>query len=178
MYLCFHWLQLSRRSMGVINTLQQLTFNILPQPLTPLMADWLCEAWEPRGWEWHGSMLSVCQRKVGLLLLQNLWLQLIPYRYEVTPTREGWSRDPGIFFCLQSVCFSHATTATIIHSSLFLSLPTWAFCLHFTLISATAPNTLPSAPAVLRNLISSDVFSEQEGTAFHFNQIQAFQKNP
>lgn len=39
-------------------------------------------------------------------------------------------------------------------------------------------NTLPSTPAVLHNLISSDVFSEQEGTAFHFNQIQAFQKNP
>jgi len=50
--------------------------------------------------------------------------------------------------------------------------------LAFHPLSATTANTLPSNPTVIHNLISNDVFSEQEGTAFHFNQIQSFQKNP
>lgn len=78
-YLCFYWLQLSKRSMGVINTLQQLTSNILLQPLTPLMDDWLCKAWEPRGCEWHGSILSVRYRQT--IAPQILWLMLIFWGY-------------------------------------------------------------------------------------------------
>lgn len=120
MYLCFHWLQLSRRSMGVINTLQQLTFNILPQPLTPLMADWLCEAWEPHSWEWHGSILSVKEKADRSL--QNLWLQLILYWYEVTSTRD---KDQGILeFLLFAVCLFQSCYHYYL-SSRFLSLPTW-----------------------------------------------------
>lgn len=41
MHLCLHRLQLSWESMDVIDTLQQLTFNIPAQPLSPLMGDWL-----------------------------------------------------------------------------------------------------------------------------------------
>lgn len=165
--------------MGVINTLQQLTFNILPQPLTPLMADWLCEAWEPRGWEWHGSILSV-KVKADCSAAE-------PLTPANTVSIRGYFNQRGkdqeilevlVFaVCLFLSCHQHYLFLPLPFSS-HLSFSTVRFACISPSYLPPLQNTLPSTPAVLHNLISSDVFSEQEGTAFHFNQIQAFQKNP
>lgn len=176
MYLCFHWLQLSRRSMGVINTLQQLTFNILPQPLTPLMADWLCEAWEPHSWEWHGSILSVCQRKGRPITAEPLTPANTVLIWGYFNQRQI-SRNPGISFICSlpvSVMLSLLFILPLPFSS-HLTMSTLCFACISPSYLQPLQNTLPSTP---HNLISSDVFSEQKGSAFHFNQIQAFQKNP
>lgn len=159
MYLCFHWLKLSGRSIGVINTLQQLTFNILPQPLTPLIADWLCKAWEPCGWEWHGSILSVCQSTERTASLQNLWLQLIPYRYKLASTRERkFKKSQELYFVFLEFVVCSKSFTLLLSSCFFLSLPfdCWhnIFCLHSALISAATPNTLPSTQFFI---ISSEV---------------------
>lgn len=108
MYLFFNWLQLSRRSMGVINTLQPLTFNILPQPLTPLMADWLCKGWKPCSWEWHESIF-VCQIKAGCTAAELL----IP-----TNTVSIWSHSNH----KESDYISHTTTLKKNKSSRLLAL--------------------------------------------------------
>lgn len=156
MYLCFHWLQLPRRSMHVINTLQQLTFNILPQPLTPLIGDWLCRAWEHGGWEWHGSILSV-KAKAGCsaaeLLTPFITLSIRGY---LNHSKVDLEIQKKSFHYSKSEC-SHRMFACILTSYLPL------FQTPFTSTSAT-----------FYNLIRTDVSLEEEGSDFPFNQMQAF----
>lgn len=131
--------------MGVINTLQQLTFNILPQPLTPLMADWLCKGWKPCSWEWH-EYYWCRSTKAGCSAAEP-----------VTPanTASIWSHS------------NHKRTdqELFLQVSLLLTLPfssPWLALLGFVCVSSQYPPSLqipfPSSPAVLHNLISCDVF--------------------
>lgn len=122
-HLCFHWLQLSRRSMGVINTLQQLTFNILPQPLTPLMDDWLCKAWESYSWEWHGSILSV-KVKPSCSAAEPL----TPFKYlinmKLLQPEQGIFWGPGnSFVCSLPATFSFLCSFVYSYCMSFLHLP-------------------------------------------------------
>lgn len=123
-YLCFYWLQLSRRSIGVINTLQQLTFNILPQPLTPLMADWLCKAWESYSWEWHGSILSV-KVKPSCSAAEPL----TPFKYlintKLLQPERGIFRGPGncCFVCSLPANFSFLCSFVYFYCMSFLHSP-------------------------------------------------------
>lgn len=177
MYICFCWLQLSWGSMGVINTLQQLTFNILPQPLTQLMDDWLCKGWKPCSWEWHES-IGVGQIEADCCAAEPL-----------TPANTVWSHinhkdsDHKLFFFNMHFARSSHTPPPLKKKMLTLPFSSpWLALLSFVCISPQYPPSLqipfPSSPAVLHNLISRDAFSEYRGTAFHFNQIQAFPKNP